>query len=86
VEPVKSSLGKATGEIQDTGHLRKPPRKANTDRLLQEALNGAIAEKAVTAETLLLREMKIHFCSGCFKCFDVNENDYGCQVYRDSIV
>ena len=61
------------------------PRKANTDRLLQEALKSAEAEKNVATNTLLLRKMKINFCSGCFKCFDANDNDYGCQVFRDSM-
>jgi multimeric flavodoxin WrbA len=61
------------------------PRKANTDRLLQETLKSAEAEKDVATETLLLRKMKINFCSGCFKCFDANDNDYGCQVFRDSM-
>jgi len=61
------------------------PRRANTDRLLREALETAEAEKGVATETLLLRKMKINFCSGCFKCFDANANDCGCQVLRDSM-
>lgn len=61
------------------------PRKANTDLLLAEALKSAEAEGGIVTEKVFLRKMKINFCAGCFKCFDANDNDDGCQVYRDSM-
>jgi len=60
------------------------PRKANTDLLLAEAMR-CIAEEGLQTETLLLRKLDIKFCRGCFKCFDKNDNDYGCQIHRDAM-
>ena len=60
------------------------PRKANTDILLDEALKS-IAGENVETEILYLRKLDIRFCIGCFKCFDKNENDFGCQINRDDM-
>lgn len=61
------------------------PRKGNTDLLLEEALKSAEAQERVVTETVYLRKAKINFCIGCSNCFDANDNDYGCQVHRDSM-
>lgn len=61
------------------------PRQANTDLLLEEALKSAETEEEISIDRVFLRKGNINFCVGCFKCFDANENDYGCQVHRDSM-
>ena len=61
------------------------PRKANTDFLLEAALQSAETQAEVVAERVYLRDLEIKFCIGCFKCFDANQNDYACQVHRDSM-
>jgi len=61
------------------------PRKANTDFLLEEALQSAETQAGVVTERVYLRDLEIKFCIGCFKCFDANQNDYACQVHRDSM-
>lgn len=61
------------------------PRKANTDFLLDEALKSAETQADIVTERIYLRDTNIKFCTGCFKCFDENRNDYGCQVHRDSM-
>lgn len=61
------------------------PRKANTDRILAEALKGAAEVEGVVTEAVFLRKQKIEYCIGCFKCFDNNDNDYACQVHRDDM-
>jgi multimeric flavodoxin WrbA len=60
------------------------PRKANTDLLLATALES-VAEEGFDTETIFLRKLDIRFCQGCFKCFDQNDNEFGCQVHRDSM-
>ena len=60
------------------------PRKANTDILLDEAMESVAGENVET-EILYLRKLDIRFCIGCFKCFDKHENDFGCQVNRDAM-
>ena len=60
------------------------PRKANTDILLDEAMQSAGANN-VDTEIILLRKFDTRFCSGCFKCFDINENEFGCQIHRDAM-
>ena len=61
------------------------PRRANTDFLLEEALQAAEAGGRVVTERVYLRDLEIKFCIGCFRCFDKNPNPYGCQVHRDSM-
>ena len=61
------------------------PRKANTDILLNEALQSAETQSEIKTERIYLREKKINYCIGCFKCTDKNDNNYGCQVFRDSM-
>lgn len=61
------------------------PRKANTDLLLDLALQSAEEQTAIQIEKIYLRKKNIKFCTGCFKCFDENENEYACQVWRDSM-
>lgn len=60
------------------------PRKANTDFLLATAMESA-AEDGFDTETIFLRKLNIQFCRGCFRCFDQNDNEFGCQVHRDSM-
>ena len=60
------------------------PRKANTDILLNEAMDSVTAED-VDTEIISLRKLDIRFCIGCFKCFDKNDNEFGCQINRDAM-
>jgi len=59
------------------------PRRANSEYLLDAALESAQNATGVTTERILLRKEKFLFCSGCFKCTNENDNEYGCQVHRD---
>lgn len=61
------------------------PRKANTDLLLEAALESAETLPDIVTERIDLRGTDLKFCIGCFKCFDENPNDYACQVHRDSM-
>jgi multimeric flavodoxin WrbA len=61
------------------------PRKANTDLLLDLALQSAEEQTGIQTERIYLRKKDIKFCSGCFKCFNENQNEYACQVWRDSM-
>ena len=60
------------------------PRKANTDILLDAAMESVAGENVET-EILYLRKLDIRFCIGCFKCFDTHENEFGCKVNRDAM-
>jgi multimeric flavodoxin WrbA len=59
------------------------PRRANSEYLLDVALESAQNATGVSTERILLRKEQFMFCSGCFKCTNENENEYGCQVHRD---
>jgi multimeric flavodoxin WrbA len=61
------------------------PRKGNTDFLLDVALESAEAQSNAITERIYLRKEEIQYCRGCFKCFDENDNDYACQIHRDSM-
>ena len=61
------------------------PRKGNTEILLDEALKSAETLGGIITGKIYLRKMNINYCSGCFKCSEENENDFGCQINRDSM-
>lgn len=61
------------------------PRKANTDILLEKALNAAAIMNDIGTEIINLRNHEIQYCIGCFKCNEVNDNPSGCAVHNDSM-
>lgn len=61
------------------------PRRSNTEILLEEALESARTRANTHTKTISLKETTIHHCIGCFRCLEQNENEYGCQIYRDSM-
>jgi multimeric flavodoxin WrbA len=61
------------------------PRKANTDLILTEALSAAASAGNIKTEKINLREEKIGYCIGCFKCNDANDYPSGCAVHRDAM-
>jgi multimeric flavodoxin WrbA len=61
------------------------PRNANTELLLDKALESAGDASGLKTEKIRLKGKNINYCSGCFKCLDLADNDYGCQLYRDEM-
>jgi multimeric flavodoxin WrbA/putative sterol carrier protein len=57
------------------------PRMSNTEVLLREFLKGAESEGAV-AETVYLKEKKIHSCQGCYTCWTKTP---GTCVFKDDM-
>lgn len=74
MKPSKTILG-----------INGSPRKANTEILLEEALQSARNRANTHTKTISLKGTTINYCIGCFKCLEKNDNEYGCQVYRDSM-
>jgi multimeric flavodoxin WrbA len=61
------------------------PRKANSELLLDKALESARKISGLKTEKVRLKDKNINYCLGCFKCMDLVDNGYGCQVHRDEM-
>lgn len=61
------------------------PRKANTDIILDKAMEGAASVDGTETRTIYLRQKNIKFCQGCFKCFDYEDENKICPVHRDDM-
>lgn len=64
------------------------PRKgANTDLLLDIALEEAGLTPGITTETIFLRDYKIEFCKGCFACCQEGAAKYdkACPIINDDM-
>ena len=61
------------------------PRKANSELLLDKALESVGKVSGLKTEKIRLKGKNINYCSGCFKCLDPSDSGYGCQVHRDEM-
>ena len=66
-----------------------PRKDANTDRMLQYALEAAKSVGDIETETIYLRDYEIHNCKGCFACCrEAGARDGGihaCALFRDGM-
>ncbi len=64
------------------------PRKgANTDFLLQTALDEAAQTEGIRTETIYLRDYEIHPCNSCFACCSdgAEKADRPCLAFKDGM-
>jgi multimeric flavodoxin WrbA len=48
-------------------------------------MRSAEREGDVETEIISLQGREIHFCTGCFRCYNDPNNRHGCEVFRDSM-
>lgn len=71
--------------VKILGISGSPRKKANTDIMLEKALEGAAGIEDVETEFLSLADKDIRLCKGCFACWTNEEATGICPVHKDDM-